>query len=150
MVIELDYTRILNECLAVSHRETEELEPEARFRIQAGSENLNELAHWIDRGASYLKLRCARFLVASYETYKDDQQVTPETYVFEFAFAQRRLDNKAAPLTSAMHSFLVDYALSSHYTAVAADELTKKHAQLTLEAERTIETLLYTKQPPIV
>jgi hypothetical protein len=151
MVITLYTAEIINSLRTISHREVAEIaDVEARYRAEAGSEKTGEIYSCIEDAAARLSGRCARFLAGAYSTGKDNLHSLPAEYVFEFTLSERRAVNKAAPLTEAMDTFVVEYALSKFYSMVSQGDLSNKHSLLAIDAGNQIAQLLYTKQPPIV
>lgn len=151
MVVELFTQEVINQMRAVSHREVAEIaDAEARYRAEAGSEKTDELYRCIDDAHKRLSARCMRFLKATYKRKVDNLRDIPSSYIYEFSLSERRAINKAEGLIDAMHTFLLEYAMSKFYSIVSQGELSNKHSLLAIEAGNLIDQLLFTKQPPRV
>lgn len=151
MVITLYAEEIYNAVRTNSHREVAGVEdPDARYRAEAGTEKQGEIRRCILDACARLEGRCSRFLDNSYMDFSDNSSGWPEAFVFDFAVSERRAVGKAAPLTGAMHNFMVEYALSKFYSIVNQGELSNKHSLLAIDEGNAIDQILYTKQPPIV
>lgn len=148
MVVEIFIDNLIGQMKAVSHREVAEIaDVEARYRAEAGSEKANEILHCLNEGYSKLSGRLARWLRESTIVYSG---VTPQKYRFEFMISERRATNKIDSLLDAMHSFILEYAMSKFYSIVSQGELSNKHSLLAVESGNNVDQLLLTKLPPRV
>ena len=151
MKIFLNVDELLFDMRNKSHQETADItDVEERYRVEAGEHKVDELRRGISEVASILTRTVSRYLVDYYHQYADNDSCLPETLVYEFELSERRMINKAQPLSDAMHSFIVHYVLAKYYATVNRTELSNKHSQLTQEAALLIDEILYTKRPPIV
>ena len=151
MVIVLYAEEIIKRLRSISHREVATIEdPDVRYRVEAGSEKMDEIHHCIMDAYSRLSARCSRWLVASYKHNVDNYISLPESFSFEFDLSERRSINNSDALLTEMHNFTVEYALSKFYSDVNQSELSNKHSLLALDAGNNIDRILYTKQPPRV
>ena len=151
MVITLYVNNIIDKMKAVSHREVAAIEDvEARYRVEAGSEKIDDINGCVSDAYKRLLSRCTRFLKDSFYNAKDNNPSIPTEYVIELSLSERRAINKADPIEEAMNTFLVEYALSKFYSIVSMGDLSNKHSLLALEAGGVLDQLLYTKQPPRV
>lgn len=151
MTIELYTTPILNEIRQKSHLEVQDIQdPAQRYNARAGLDKEEEIYRCFIEGMAQARHKCLRFLREQYVESADDAPVYADSTVFEFAFSERRALNKAEPLTSALHSLVVQYALAKFYSTVNQVELSNKHSLLAVEAGNKIDDLLYSKQPPRV
>ena len=150
MVITLYSNEIKNSLLLTSHREVSVIEDaEARYRVEAGTEKLEEIYRCIWEAFARLSARCSRWLSAHYESTRDNVMDVPDKFTFDFVLSERRAINHDS-LIEPMHTFMVEYALSKFYSMVSQGELSNKHSLLALDAGNLIDQILYTKQPPRV
>lgn len=151
MVIELYDDVILKDVKTKSHYEVSEIpDAEARYRAEAGTEKEGEIHRCIQEGASRLMHRCLRYLRNYYTDKRDNEDNPQSVYVYDFVLSERRSLGKAEPLSEAMHTFIVEYALSKFYASVSQGELSNKHSLLAVDAGNRIDELLYFKLPPRV
>ena len=149
MVIELYSQEIWNDIRSKSHYEVANVtDAETRYRIEAGSEKKDEIIRCINEGVSRLYHRCWRYLKEDWKEYADNTTSLPDVFPVELVLAERRAIGKAEPLKEAMHTFVVEYALSKFYSDMAMQDISNKHSMLALDAEKRIEDLLYKKLPP--
>lgn len=151
MVITLYVEEIVNQLRSISHREVSAIEdPDARYRLEAGSEKLDEIYRCISEAYARLTARCRRWLKASYQQSRDNMREIPVQFSLEFVLSERRAINVDKDLMNEMNSFMVEYVLSKFYSDANQGELSNKHSLLALDAGNSIDELLYTKQPPRV
>lgn len=151
MTIELFTAPIIQEFRQKSHLEVQDIQdPEARDNARAGVEKMDEIERCVLEGIAAVRKRCLRFLVEDYEHWADDTRSIADSYVFDLSLSERRAIGKAQPVTDAMHTLVVQYALSKFYATVNQGELSNRHSILALDAGKELEDLLYTKQPPRV
>jgi len=150
MVIELYTQEILNDLRSKSHYEVSQItDAEARYKVEAGSEKMDEVTRCISEAASRLHGRCRRFLKEFLSRNMDNTVFFPDKYVVNLVLSERRGLNKES-IAEAMHTFLVEYALSKFYVSMSQQELSNKHSLLAVDAGNLIDELLYTKLPPRV
>lgn len=151
MVITLYTEKVIKDLRTISHREAASVtDPDARYRIEAGSEKMEEIKRCVSEAHARLLARCRRWLESNYETYGDNELLIPTAYNLELALSERRAVNNAEVLANLMHTFLVEYALTKFYSIVHQVELSNKHSLLAIEAGNNIDESLYTKRPPLV
>lgn len=152
MVITLYKQEILNDLRTKSHYEVSNLilDAEARYRVEAGAEKQEDILRCIDEGHSRLLHRCWRYLSEVLVEEGDNVLYSPQEYRVSLVLSERRAVGKEKPLSEAMHTFVVEYALSKFYSDVSQQELSNKHSVLAMEAGDRIDNLLYTKLPPRV
>lgn len=151
MVINLYDQELYNDIRKKSHYEVAEIQDvEARYRAEAGTEKQEEILRCIEEGVAQARHRCLRYLDETITEEADDTLNPGEVYTFYFPISERRAISKAEPLTSALHAFVVHYALSKFYSTVSQIELSNKHSLQAVECGNDIDQLLYTKQPPRV
>jgi hypothetical protein len=149
MVIELYTQELLNDIRTKSHQEVAGIEDvEARYRAEAGSEKIEDITRCLGEGLGAVRHRCIRFLKEEITEHSDNLSYLPEKVTFDLALSERRAIGKNEPLTRAMHSLVVEYALSKFYSDVSQMELSNKHSALAINAGNEIDDLLYTKLPP--
>jgi len=149
MVIELYTQELLNDLRMKSHQEVSGIEDvEARYRVEAGSEKLEDITRCLGEGIGALRHRCIRFMKEEITEISDNTSSLPDKIVFDLSLSERRAIGKSEPLTKAMHTLVVEYSLSKFYSDVNQMELSNKHSALALGAGATIDDLLYTKMPP--
>lgn len=150
MVIELHKQEILNDLRSKSHYEVSQIDDaEARYKVEAGTEKMDEVNRCISEAASRLNGRCRRFLRDYQPSYVVDAVFSPDSFVIDLAISERRAINKES-IAEAMHTFVVEYALSKFYVSMSQQELSNKHSLLAVDAGNLIDELLYTKLPPLV
>lgn len=150
MVITIYTEDIVNDIRSISHHEVAEIpDVEARYRAEAGSEKLPLIYKGVAGGIARLGRRCIRFLKNNY-TESDNVREIPEEYNFDFNFSERRAIGKSERLSEEMHNFVVHYALSQFYSDVSQGDLSNKHGLLAVESGNEIDTMLYSKLPPIL
>lgn len=151
MIIELHTAPILQEIRQKSHLEVQDIkDSELRDNARAGLDKIDEIERCMMDGFAQVSRRCWRFLADDYTVHADDAKGESDVYVYDFLLSERRGANKTEPLTNAMHSLVVQYALAKFYATVNQAELSNKHSLLAIEAGNTIEELLYNKKPPRV
>lgn len=151
MKITLYTSAIFDEVRQKSHLNTQDIKDvDVRDTARAGVENTVEIRRCIMDGFSQLSRRCLRFLEDEIDLVYTDEASWPESYIYKFAFAERRAINKAEPLTAAMHAFVVQYALSKWYSTTSQSEQSNKYSLEALESGRQIDKMLFHKQPPRV
>lgn len=151
MKIYLNVDELLFDIRNKSHQETAGiLDVEERYRVEAGEHKVEELRRCLSEVSSILSRTVSRYLVDCYHQHADNDSCLPETLVYDFDLSERRMINKAQPLSDAMHSFIVHYVLAKYYATVNQTELSNKHSALTQDSASLIEEILYTKRPPIV
>lgn len=151
MVIELYVNELVNQMRAVSHKEVEGVaDVEERYRIEAGSEKMDEIHRCLSDAFAKLSHRCSRFIKRSYTQEADNVHSIPQIYHLEFSFSERRALNKGAELVNAMHNFVLEYALSKFYLIVNQGDLSNKHSLLAIDEGNVIDQMLMTKMPPRV
>lgn len=132
-----------------SHQEVSVIDDnEARYRAEAGSEKLEDITRCLGEGLGAVRHRCVRFLKEEITERSDNLSNLPEKVSFDLALSERRAIGKNEPLTKAMHSLVVEYALAKFYSDVSQMELSNKHSALAINAGNEIDDLLYTKLPP--
>lgn len=151
MTIELTTAPIILEIRQKSHLEVQDIkDPEMRDNARAGLDKADEIHRCMEEGFAQLHKRCYRFFEDEYIHNIDDNEPNNESYVYEFTMSERRSLNRAEPLTNAMHTLVVQYALAKFYATVNQGELSNRHSLLAIEAGNMIDELLYTKLPPRV
>lgn len=151
MVITLYTKEIMDHLRSISHREVAAIDdPDARYRVEAGTEKTYEINRCVSEAISRLSTRCRRWLKSEYQHTAGDTITIPTQFDFNLVLSERRSSNNAEPLQSEMHTFAVEYALSKFYSIVNQGELSNKHSLLAIDAGNTIDQILYTKQPPRV
>lgn len=150
MILSLSIPVLLKDIKQKSHYEVSNItDAEARYRAQAGTEKEDEIYRSMVEVASSLKHRLRRYLDESYQEEADDQVAIPDSFIYCLSVSDRRADNLLQPLTDAAHNYVVHYTLSKFYSSVSQGELSNKHSKETADAAKTIDELIYTKQPPI-
>ena len=151
MVIRLYTEEIASEIREISHHEVAEIpDVEARYRAEAGTEKLTLIYRAISAATGRLIRRCSRFLKGGYTDDSDNAQPVPAEMVFDFSISERRAVGKAEILAKEMHNFIIHYALSQFYSDVSQGDLSNKHGLLAVESGNEIDTMLYSKLPPIL
>ena len=151
MTITLFTSPIFDEVRQKSHLNVQDIkDAESRDNARAGVEHTVELRRCISDGFAQLSRRCLRFLDDDISLVYGDEPSWPESYVYSFAFGERRAINKAEPLTAVMHAFVVQYALSKWYSTVSQSEQSNKYSLEAIESGNQIDALLYHKQAPRV
>lgn len=151
MVITLYTEEIVSDLRGVSHHEVAEIpDVEARYRAEAGTEKYHLIHKCISEAVTRLARRCGRFLRGNYTVASDNAQEIPVSYTFNFDISERRAVGKAEILAETMHNFILHYALSQFYSDVSQGDLSNKHSLLAMEAGNEIDTLIYSKLPPIL
>ena len=149
MVIELYKQELLDDIRMKSHLEMANIEDvEARYRVEAGSEKIEDITRCLGEGLGAVRHRCIRFLKEEITEHSDNLSYLPDTFTFNLSLSERRAIGKNEPLTRAMHSLVVEYALAKFYSDVSQIELSNKHSALAINAGNEIDDLLYTKLPP--
>ena len=151
MVITLYTQELLNDLRSKSHYEVSQIENvEVRYRAEAGSEKTDEIKRCISDGIARLRHRCWRFLREEITETNDNGTYWTDESVFDLSLSELRAINKSEPLTVAMHTFVVEYALSKFYSDMSMQDLSNKHSVLAMEAGDRIDDMLFTKMPPRV
>ena len=142
---------IFTEIRQKSHLEVQDIKDvEARDNARAGVTKTEEINRCILEGMGQLERLCLRFLRETIVDETDDGTAMPQSYTFDFNFAERRAANKAEPLVSVMHSFVVQHALAQYYNTVNQVDMAGKHTALAQQYGAQITDMLYHKQPPRV
>lgn len=151
MVIELYSQEILKDLRSKSHYEVANItDVEARYRAEAGSEKMEEIVRCIGEGVARLSHRCWRYLREDFTDTVDNTSFLPDLFSFDLVMSERRALGKAESLREAMHTFIVEYALSKFYSDMAQQDLSNKHSVQAIEAGNRIDDLLYKKLPPLL
>lgn len=151
MVITLYTEEIVSDLKGISHHEVAEIpDIEARYRAEAGSEKTHLIYKCISEGITRLARRCQRFLNGNYIMNSDNALAIPDSFTFDLRFSERRAVGKGATLAETMHGFALQVALSQFYSDVSQSALSDKHGLMAAEMGNELDTLLYSKMPPIV
>lgn len=151
MVIELYTQEILNDLRTKCHYEVAQIaDVEARYRVEAGTEKMEDVKRCVAEAMDRLRHRCIRYLEEEIVDRMDNALFFRDKYTFNLILSERRAIGKTQPLAEAMHTFAVEYALSKFYSDVAMQDLSNKHSMLAVEAGDRIDDMLYTKMPPRV
>ena len=150
MTLELSIPVLLKDIKSKSYYDVQGItDVETRYRIQAGTEKEQEIYRTMVEVASTLSHRLRRFLAEYYQEEANNELSVPDSFVYELEVSDRRADNLLQPLTDAAHSYVVHYTLSKFYATVSQGDLSNKHSAMTADAAKSIDEILYTKQPPI-
>lgn len=149
MTIELDIETMIKTLRKNSHDEVQVIQDvEARDNARAGLDKIDEIRQCVKDGIAQVSRRCWRWLADDRINYAGNTDDMPQTVAFELRLSERRGTNKAEPLTAAMQSLVIEYAMSKFYAIVSQQELSNKHSLAAVEAGNTIDELLFTKKPP--
>lgn len=151
MVVTLYAQEILNDLRSKSHYEVSAIPgAEAQYRVEAGTEKMDEVVRCINEGVRRLYGRLRRWLRQDIDQTTDNTSSLPDEWTFELAISERRAIATAQPLSEVAHTFVVEYALSKFYSDMAVQDYSNKHSTLALDAAARLDELLYTKMPPLV
>lgn len=95
----------------------------------------------------------ARFLApVGCQRSAQDCQSFPDTFAFDLRLTTRRVNGKEQALADTIHSYLVNAALVRMHTdsGAAAADIAKAHQEQMLVAAQTLNSLLYSKIPPML
>ena len=148
MKITLIVEELLKDIREKSSLDTEGMEPEVKYRVEAGSEKNDQLKREIITVSSVLTRTLSRYLADDDRAEADNMLGLSAELTWKLNLSERRTVGKAQPLTDACHDYMVHYVLARYYKSVNAGELSNKHSLLTADAAKEIEQLLYTKTPP--
>ena len=148
MVIELYTQEVLNDVRTKSHQEVSQISGvEERYRVEAGSEKMDQIRLCLAESEGRLRELCVRYLK---ETIGEDGVEPRDTIKIELVLSERRSIGKDMPLKRVMHTFLVEYTLAKFYLIVHNEDFANKHDALATSAGQRITELLYSKLPPRV
>lgn len=151
MNITIYTTPIFSEVRQKSHLEVQDIKDvEARDNARAGIDKTDEIWQCIRDGFTQLERRCLRFVRETIVLETDDGGSVPESFTYDFIFAERRAANKGTALAEVMHAFVVQHALARFYATVNQVELSNKHGAAADAYGNELDGLLYHKQPPRV
>lgn len=151
MIITLYTSELVDRIRRISHREASAISDiEERYRVEAGTEKLEDIHKCIGDAANRLRGHIARWLRYSREAEADNIFIVPEGYRYDLALTERRVINKAEALTTALNTFVVEHSLMSYYAQVCQFELSDRHKATTAEVASDISALLYDKGRPVL
>lgn len=151
MVVTIYAQEVLNDLRSKSHYEVSAIEnAEARYRIEAGTEKMDEIVRCINEGVARLSRVMTRWMRSAITSETDNTSSLPASWTFDLAISERRAIGKAEPLSELVQTFVVEYALSKFYSDMSVQEYSNKHSVLALDAASRLDDLMYSKMPPLV
>lgn len=151
MIITLYTAQMVLEVRQKSHLNVQDIQdPEARDNARAGLDKSEEITRCVRSAFGELTSRVSRFLNEEYTMEGDNASAVPPAYVYDMELTVRRGSNKEEALTQAMSAFVVNLALAKFCATVNQTERSNNFSLAALDYGRQIDTLLYTKHPPIV
>lgn len=148
MKITLIVEELLKDMRERSHLDVQEMEPDAQYRTEAGSDKNEQLKREIVTVSASLTRMLHRWLADDYDVSADNMLGLTDELTWKLNMGERRMSGKVQPLTDACHDYMVHYVLSRYYKSVNAGELSNTHSLQTADAAKEIEELLYSKNPP--
>lgn len=155
MTITISTAEILHNVRRLAHIELESAIPDetARYKVEPGSEKLDELKRILLNAFGNLTELLSRFLVFS-GTVSDSYTITnaaptlPEDFTFSLDSTSRRMVGKAQSIGSACFSYLTNAVLVEYYSSIALPNLVKTHAELLEKDTAVLNSSIYTKTQP--
>lgn len=125
-----------------------------RYRIEAGTEKLDEVARCVQEAYAEAYGFLARFLEdeSAYDgaqnNYGNTAVTLPAQLAFPFKWSERRYRNKVDSLTALLFSLLVNLAMARFYISMQAENLSKVRAAQAQSDLSQIQALVYYKAEP--
>lgn len=150
VTINITRESLLADMKVKSHAEVASIaDPKARYLAELGTEKEEEANQDITDAVAEVESILRPFLAANNGTetasdaYDDTNAIT-----FTLSVTDRKADGMAAPLTKAVHAYIVDSALEKFYTSVAQPDLAQRHLAQQSAALPFIENILYRRKNP--
>ena len=125
-----------------------------RYRIEAGTEKLDEVRRCVQEAYSEALGALARFLDGenvrdgSSSYYANAPVILPSELYFVFKWSERRYRNKLNALTVLLFSLIVNLAMERFYTSMQAEGLAKVRAAQAQSDLAQVQALVYYKAEP--
>ena len=127
-----------------------------RYKIEAGTEKLDEIRRCVQEAYAESAGALARFLDGnrlydkSSVAYGNGAVALPDNLGFDFKWSERRYRNKIDALKVLLFSLLVNLAMSRFYISMQAENLAKVRAGQAQSDLAQIQALVYYKAEPII
>ena len=124
--------------------------PEQRYRMEVGTEKLDEVNRCVVEAFATLQENVSRFLRLEEDLgdMESDESVLPELFILDFEYSGRRIAGRGQTLTDQCLAYLTDAALAKFYITVSAMDMAEKRAKLADAELKFITRMLFTKLPP--
>lgn len=127
-----------------------------RYRIEAGTEKLDEVRRCVQEAYAEAAGALARFLDeegnrdGDSSTYGKGAVILPAHLGFRFKWSERRYRYKIESLTTLLFSLIVNLAMARFYTSMQAENLSKIRAAQAQGDLSQIQALVYYKAEPVI
>lgn len=143
MAITITITKdnVVTEMRTINRLEVQNIQdPDARYRVEAGSEKTGVLNSCVDAADGELRSVLLDFLDPSKNT----------TLTFAFIDDSRRFDtNKQKALEENIYDYILHTAMARYYLGVSQGELMVAHQNMKDAARVKIEKLIYSRSVPV-
>lgn len=155
MTISISTAEVLHHIRRLAHIELENTIPDetARYKVEPGTEKLDELRRMLLNSFGNLTELLSRFLIFT-GTDSDSYAITnaaptlPDSFSLELDSTSRRLAGKAQAVGSACFSYLTNAVLVEYYSSVAQPNLVDAHVKLLAKDTEVLNKSIYTKTQP--
>lgn len=150
MTVNIITEELLQDIRMKSHLECETIpDVEERYKYEAGTEKRDEVSRSIIRAVATARGVLVRFLEPDFSDFASNLPEIPEEFCFQFHISERRLAGRTQQIADRLHSYIVDLTLGYYYTSCNKLDFAKTHTDMAAGECMQIESLLYTKLPPI-
>ncbi len=158
MKIDISSDEVIHDLRSKTHTElaVSVQDETQRYRIEAGTEKLDEVRRCVQEAYGEAYGALARFLED--DDAQDDAQFSysnsavtlPADLPFPFRWTERRYRNKVSALVPLLFSLLVNLAMSRFYVSMQAENLAKVRSAQAQSDLSQIQALVYYKAEPII
>lgn len=150
MNIRLKTSELLFDIKNKSHLETASIaDAESRYLIEAGTEKSDEIMRGMAESFSEIQSVLLRFLTPDCSRDSYNLLYETEELTLKLEMSKRRHTNRMQLLNDMIHSYIVDRTLAKLYSSESQNDLYDKHNTLAAATLTDIQTLIYTKLPPV-
>ena len=149
MDIRISLDRLIKDLRTKSALELANLQDDtARYKMEIGSEKLNEVMRDLESSKATITSMCHRFIESHVADTAEDETSAESEIVFTLIGSPRRFDGKEQALASMIHEVLVDLTLQKYYISVSAGDLSKAHEKQATEGLVELYQMLRRKSAP--
>ena len=150
MTINITSSSLVSEIKQKSHFDSENFikDPEARYKVEAGTEKADEINSCVLSADSMLRSLVTRYLVTTPAETINVGISLPATLSYALGLSERRDANKCAQLPQLFRDYLGSAALSKFYATVHVTDLASKWGSQAAAFGADIVRLLNHKNPP--
>ena len=149
MIVRLSLTELKHDILVKSEHEVDGLEPEKKYALQIGTDKMDMIERNLLRASSDVTNALRRFMTPDYTALGNNTRELPDNFEWTLSISERRTGCTVQALADACHGYIVNQVLMLYYENKKEEELAKYHGAVANDDMKTIEQLIYSKQPPI-